>query len=66
MRYELSVIAYDVMDEVWLAVVLRGQPATGESTPPLRVTIQGSIPGTGELDAHQWARDALVGALELL
>jgi len=66
MRYELSVQAYDVMDQVWLAVVLRGEPAIGESRPPLRVSIQGSIQGTGELDAHQWARDALVGALELL
>jgi len=54
------------MDLVWLSVSLRADPATGESTEPLRLSIRGEAAGTGETEPREWARDALVAALELL
>lgn len=66
MRYELRVTAYDVMDQVFIALVLVGQESTETrmSVPPLTRT--GSVAGIGETDGPEWARDALVAALELL
>ena len=66
MRYELRMHAYDVMDEVWLALVVVGQESTGSHTLGPLLTRTSTVRGTGEDDVSEWARDALVAALELL
>ena len=66
MRYELRASAYDVMDMVHVAVVIRGSiegAEEGVEWYPLAAT---SVAGTGEDDAREWARDALVALLEAL
>lgn len=66
MRYEARVTAFDVLDMVHVAVALY---RTGNSTegPTLLVGTRVSVAqGIGESDPWQWARDALVQALENL
>lgn len=64
MRYELRVTAYDVMDFVHVQVALYGsQDEPGDPT-GLLGTSTTTVQGTGESDQWQWARDALVAALE--
>jgi len=66
MRYELRFTAYDVMDQIQLAIVVQESPATEASTERRSVTRSGSLQGVGQDDALLWARDALVAALEIL
>lgn len=66
MRYEARIAAYDVMDQVMTALVVQ---ATGDhpgSRPEVVLTIATTVPGTGESDPTEWARDALVALLEVL
>lgn len=66
MRYELQVRAYDVMDQVWIStrVLLSPDEPGAQQRPVLASLVQ--VAGTGESDVLQWARDALVSALEAL
>nr|CRY96853.1 hypothetical protein [uncultured prokaryote] len=66
MRYQLVVTAYDVMDQVFIAVAVGelGPTETHRSVPPLSRST--TVRGTGESDPTEWARDALVAALEVL
>ena len=66
MRYELRLTAYDVMDQVFivLAVEARESTETHKSDRPLTRTT--TVQGTGEDDVLEWARDALVAAVETL
>lgn len=64
MRYELRLTAFDMLDTVNVAVVIleaTDMPRVSTSVVHRSVTTQ---PGTGESDPLQWARDALVQALE--
>lgn len=66
MRYELRVTAFDVMDKVHVASVIleaEGLPQVSTRAVLTRVTV---VQGTGESDPSEWARDALVAALESL
>jgi len=66
MRYEIRVTAYDVMDQVWLALALVAQESTETHTSVPLLTRTGTVQGTGETEPTEWARDVLVAALELL
>lgn len=66
MRFELATSAYDVMDQVHVTVVLREtQDGAGQSSHWTRL-VSTTLEGTGETDPREWARDALVAALEAL
>jgi hypothetical protein len=64
MRYEARMTAFDMLDQVHVALVVF---ATDDypGAPTVRV-VQSSttVQGTGESDPYQWARDALVACLE--
>lgn len=64
MRYEARLTAYDVMDSVCVAlVVLEASDLPQVSTTVVHRSVS-TLRGTGESDPLQWARDALVQALE--
>lgn len=66
MRYELHLNAYDVLDRVVYNVRMTGLEegaATGETWTTIA---HGTIAGTGESDHREWARDALIAALETI
>jgi hypothetical protein len=66
MRYEARVTAYDVMDKVCVALVVlvaEDMPQVSSQVVLRRVT---TVPGEGESDPSEWARDALVAILESL
>jgi hypothetical protein len=64
MRYELALVAYDVMDQVHVSTVLyRSADTPGEPRQAL-LRWHSSLQGTGESDPREWAIDALLGALE--
>ena len=64
MRYESRMTAFDMLDQVHIAlVVFATDDAPGSST--VRVVQHSTtVQGTGESDPFQWARDALVACLE--
>lgn len=66
MRYEARVTAFDVMDQVHVAVALYRTGQGTEEPTVLVGTRVTAVPGTGESDPWQWATDALVAALENL
>jgi len=66
MRYEARVTAYDMLDQVAIAlVVLEAADIPQIST---RVVLRSTtvVRSTGESDPREWARDALIAALETL
>lgn len=64
MRYELRLTAYDMLDTVAIAtVVLEAGDMPQVSTRAVHRSVT-TVRGTGESDPLQWARDALVAALE--
>lgn len=66
MRYEIRVTAYDVMDSIHVALVLYGSEPALELSGEVVLTSTTTVRGTGESDPSEWARDALVAALETL
>lgn len=66
MRYEARVTAFDVLDKVHVAVALYEASDIPQASTRLVGTRVSAAPGTGESDPWQWARDALVQALENL
>jgi hypothetical protein len=64
MRYELRLTAFDMLDKVTVAtVVLEASDIPQVSTQVVHRSVS-TVQGTGESDPLQWARDALVAALE--
>jgi hypothetical protein len=66
MRYEARVTAFDVMDQVHIALVVKCQQSVAEGHPMEVLALSCSIAGEGVDDAHHWVRDALVALLEYL
>lgn len=66
MRYEMRVTAYDMLDQVHVVVAVYGPDMPGSITTEQVVQSSTTVQGTGESDPLQWARDALVAALEML
>ena len=64
MRYELRLTAFDMLDRVHIAVALYTQEGRVDRPSELVGTRALTVLGTGESDPWQWARDALVAALE--
>jgi hypothetical protein len=66
MRYELRLTGYDMLDQVVTAlVILEAGDAPLVSTRVVHRSVA-TQRGTGESDPLQWARDALVQAVENL
>lgn len=66
MRYEARVTAFDVLDKVHVSVAIYRDDPDTLGTSLLVGTTVSVAPGTGESEPYQWARDALVQALESL
>lgn len=66
MRYEAHVSAYDVMDQVTIGCIVRGQQSVAEGHPIVLLSIATEIAGEGISDPREWLRDALIGILEAL
>ena len=66
MWYVATVNAYDALDRVVVAAVLRS--TAGGVGDPVEDVLQcvTTVEGVGEDDPRQWLRDALVGLLEAL
>lgn len=66
MRYEARVTAYDVMDRVMVATVVLQAEELPQVSQQVVWRSTTTVPGTGESDPREWARDALIAALESL
>lgn len=66
MRYEARVTAYDVMDKVMIALVVLEASDVPQASQQVVLRSTTTVQGEGESDPSQWARDALVAALEAL
>jgi len=66
MWYVTTINAYDALDRVVVAAVVRA--TAGGVDDPIVDVLQhvSTIPGVGEDDPREWLRDALVGLLERL
>lgn len=66
MRYEARLTAYDMLDRVCVSLVVleAGEAPQASQQVVLRSTT--TVQGEGESDPSQWARDALITALESL
>ncbi len=66
MYYLATINAYDALDRVVVAAVVRATAgAVGDPISDVAQCVV-TIPGVGEDDPAQWLRDALVGLLEAL
>lgn len=66
MRYELRLTAFDMLDQVNVALVILEASDIPQVSTHRVVSRVSTERGTGESDPLQWARDALVQALENL
>lgn len=66
MRFDLSVLAFDVLDQVWATAHLTMTEDTpgAPRIPVLHKAVR--VAGTGETDPRQWTEDVLVALLEEL
>ena len=65
-RFELRVLAYDVMDQVHVGVVIRDMETAVDHSAEWIPLVSTSVQGIGETDRRAWVQDALVAALERL
>jgi len=66
MRYEARVTAFDVLDQVHVAVVVYGPELEGSIGQEVVMSTSVAAQGTGESNPRQWTIDALVALLEVL
>lgn len=66
MRYEARVTAYDMLDQVTVALVVLEASDIPQVSTKVVLRSTTTVRGTGEEDPRQWAIDALVAALESL
>lgn len=66
MRYEARVTAYDVLDQVCVALVVLETLDYPEFSTQVVLRSVTTVQGEGEPDPSAWARDALVALLETL
>ena len=64
MRYEARLTAYDLLDTVAVATLLRSTEPGEESEPSVVLHYLTQVRGTGETDPRVWLRDALLALLE--
>lgn len=66
MRYEARLTAFDMLDQVHVALVVLEASDTPQVSTRVVLRSMTTVRGTGEPDPSQWATDALVAALESL
>lgn len=66
MRYELQVQGFDMLDQVFIHLRVRGRAESLGAPQELVLTRTATTQGVGETDPAIWARDALVMILETL
>lgn len=66
MRYEARLTAYDMLDQVAIALVVLEAADTPQISTRVVLRSTTVVRSTGEPDPSEWARDALVAALEAL
>ncbi len=65
-RFEMRCIAYDVLDQVHVAISFREQNDALDHHATWDALVVTTIQGTGETDRREWVQDALIAALEAL
>ncbi len=65
-RYEIRLVAYDVMDQVHVSIAFRDSEDGPTTLRPWDTLLVTRIQGTGETDRRAWVQDALIAALEVL
>jgi len=66
MRYEARLTAFDMLDQVHIALVILEAGDAPQCSQQVVLRSMTTVRGTGESDPSEWARDALVAALETL
>lgn len=66
MRYEARVTAFDMLDQVHVALVVLEAGTEPQATQQVVLRSMTTVRGEGEPDPSEWARDALVAILETL
>lgn len=66
MRYEARVTAYDMLDQVAIALVVLEAGDQPQISTRVVLRSMTTVRGTGGSDPSEWARDALVAILETL
>lgn len=66
MRYEARVTAFDILDQVHIALVVYGPELEGSIGQEVVLSTSVAVQGTGESNPSQWTTDALVALLEVL
>jgi len=66
MRYEMRVTAYDMLDQVAVAIVVMEAAEVPQFSQQVVLRRLTTVRGEGESDPSAWARDALIAALESL
>lgn len=66
MRYVASVHAYDVVDQVWVAAVVRDHDTITLDQSIEVFALSDTFAGVGEPDAKEWLKDALIALVEAL
>lgn len=66
MRFEARLTAYDMLDQVAVALVILEAADTPQISTRVVLRSTTVVRSTGESDPREWARDALVAALEAL
>lgn len=64
MRYEMHLVAFDMLDQVHLALTVRDTSLEYPEQRESAVNVVDDVQGVGESDPRQWARDVLVAMLE--
>lgn len=66
MRYEARITAYDVMDKITVALVILEAGEVPQTTQQVVLRSVTTVQGEGESDPSEWAKAALIAALETL
>lgn len=66
MRYEARVTAFDMLDQIHVALVVLEASDTPQLSTRVVARSMTTVRGEGEADPSAWARDALVAILETL
>lgn len=66
MRYEARVTAFDMLDQVHIALVVLEAADAPQVSQQVVLRSMTTVRGEGESDPSRWARDALIAILETL
>lgn len=66
MRYEARITAFDLLDQVHVALVVVDTSRPAEEGARTVLTLVDTLQGEGVSDPREWTRDALVSLLEAL